>query len=92
MQGRGFIKFLSIGFVVVVFVLALFICGRIENTYSAECVVVEVGQGTVIVKDSTGEEWEYFGEAEEGEKVKVWFDDKGTKERQDDEIKKVKKF
>ena len=90
MQGSKIVKFLT-GFGIVVFILGVFlICGKIERTYTTKGVVLRNEKGIVIVEDSVGEVWEYEGKGKEGQEVKLWFDDNGTKEREDDKIIKIK--
>lgn len=90
MQGSKIVKFLT-GMMIVVFVIVVFlICGKIERTYTTRGIVLRSEEGIVVVEDSVGEVWEYEGDGEEGQEVKLWFDDNGTKEREDDKIIKIK--
>ncbi len=90
MQGSKIVKFLT-GLMIVAFVIVVFvICGKIERTYTTKGTVLRSEEGIVVVEDSVGEVWEYEGDEEEGQEIKLWFDDNGTKERDDDKIFKIK--
>lgn len=55
-----FKKFYSYLFILIA-ILTLCICGRIENYYNRKAVVIKVNQDLVTVKDLSGYIWEFEG-------------------------------
>lgn len=74
------------------FILLIFIlCGKIEKTYTTSGTIISNNNNTLIIKDITGKTWNYISkEKTNTPNVKIWFDDNGTKERNDDKIIKIK--
>ena len=68
------------------FVFAMFVCGKIANTYSVNGVVVKSDGEEVFVLDETGEVFSYFGDEEEGKEVKIIFDNNGTDDTRNDDV------
>ena len=67
------------------------IAGNFEHHYTREAEVVEISGDVVVVEDTCGFEWEFYGEGYEvGQQVKMkMFTNYTHEEICDDEIKKV---
>jgi hypothetical protein len=83
--------------IVIVFIVLLGFCSKIESTYTRKARVCTIEDKTVLFIDETGNIWEW--ELEEGEeyrvneKVKlVMFSNFTDDIIEDDEIKKIKKY
>ena len=74
------------------FILLIFVlCGKIERTYTTNGTIVSNSNNTLTIKDITGKTWNYTSKEKiTTPNVKIWFDDNGTKERDDDKIIKIK--
>jgi len=75
--------------VAVIFIMAI---GKLQQ-YTIEGTVIEDRGNTIIVEDTTGEQWEVEVEAfiyREGDRVMLTMKDKGTTSRVDDEVINIK--
>lgn len=78
--------------VAVVFIVYLYAASVISSRYTKQATVIDTTNETVIVEDSQGYVWEFYGENfSKKDKVILTFDDKNTSTIFDDEIIKVKK-
>lgn len=67
--------------------------GYFETHYSMKCKIVNVNNvdNSVVLLDETGNEWEaYAEELEQGDTVKVVFDNNMTESRLDDKVIDIK--
>ena len=81
-------------FIFAFFVLWLFV-GFIENNYTLKGEVIFQEEDVLTVEDEAGLKWHYLTRErfEEGEEVKLYFNNNVTQRtRKDDELKKVKKI
>ena len=74
------------------FFIAPIIAGTIETTYTMNAEIVGISGDLVLLEDSTGEIWEFYGEGfHVGDNVKVrFFTNYTDNTRYDDEVEKVK--
>lgn len=78
--------------VAVVFIVYLYAASVISSQYTKQATVIDTTNETVIVEDSQGYIWEFYGENfSKKDKVVLTFNDKNTSTIFDDEIIKVKK-
>lgn len=79
----------TIAFVILFILIALKGIYYIHH-YTMDCVVVDVEAQNVVVEDTTGNVWEFYGnDYLIGDKISVTFYDNGTDNRKDDIIEKV---
>lgn len=78
--------------VAAIFIIYLYFASVITSQYTKEAIVIDTTNETVIVEDSQGYVWEFYGENfSKKDKVVLTFNNKNTSTIFDDEIIKVKK-
>lgn len=90
---RKVLEFVKTTIIVLVFCVVIpGICGNIETHYTREATVVAIQGNKVIVEDTRGNEWSFYGGGfVEGDKVKMrMFTNYTDSNIYDDEIKDVK--
>ena len=91
---RKGIELLKLVFVIVLFVIALSICGHTESHYTMKGTVTGREREMIIVEDKQGHIWRYIDYSDrlkEGQRVSISFYNKGTEDdRTDDEIIKIR--
>jgi hypothetical protein len=78
--------------VLVLFLICLAFCSKIETEYTKECIVKNVQADKILIEDKTGSLWEFEGtNFSTGDKVRVTFNNNHTDTIKDDKIKKIEK-
>ena len=88
------LKNVIIGLIVLVVIfVGLSLANHVEHNYTIEGIVISHNQDILTVTDITGETWQCITteEFETKETVKLYFFDKATDNRLDDELKRVTK-
>lgn len=96
-KGTGFRKIINalstIVLLSIFFIILPGLAGMIESHYSNTAIVTEINADEILIEDTTGNIWGFFGEGYiVGDKVNVVWNDKHTETREDDEIIKVIKI
>ena len=81
-------------FFICIIIGAAGIAGKIETSYSMDCIIIEVNFDKILAKDITGDIWAFVGEDYTvGDAVRIsFFNNYTDNTRIDDKITKVKRI